>query len=188
MFIYMMNAQNVYLNSELDKKIYMKTSEDVDNASSSDLICLLLKSIYDLKQSTSLWNKKIISTVQSFEFLPTTAESSIFIDQCDVIIALYVNDLLIFAKDKSDIEWVKKLIKKTHSMKNIEKVLKILSIHVTRKSNSSIKIDQNHYINQILVKFSMKNAKPAATSMNSSIKLDNQISEMLHKRDHELYW
>ena len=72
-------------------------------------------------------------------------------------------------------------------MKNIGKVSKILGIHVTRESNSSIKIDQNHYIHQILVKFSMKNAKPAAMSMNSSIKLNNQISEMLYKEDHELY-
>ena len=72
-------------------------------------------------------------------------------------------------------------------MKNIGEVLKILGIHVTRESNSSIKIDQNHYINQILVEFGMENAKPAATSMNSSIKLNNQISEMLYKEDHELY-
>ena len=98
-----------------------------------------------------------------------------------------MNDLLIFAKDKSDIEQIKKLIKKTHSMKNIKEVSKILSIHVTRESNSSIKINQNHYIHQILVKFSMKNTKLTAMSMNSSIKLDDQISEMLHKKDHKLY-
>ena len=187
MFIYMMNTQNAYLNSKLDKKIYMKTSEGVDNAGSSGLVCLLLKSIYGLKQSASLWNKKITSTVRSFGFLPTTAEPSIFIDQRSVIIALYVDDLLIFTKDKSDIKRVKKLIKKTHSMKNIGEVLKVLGIHVTRESNSSIKINQNHYINQILVEFGMENAKSAATSMNSSIKLDNQISEMLFKKDHKLY-
>ena len=61
MFIYMMNAQNTYLNSELDKEIYMEVPEGVENANSS--VCLLLKSIYSLKQSASLWNKKITSTV-----------------------------------------------------------------------------------------------------------------------------
>ena len=52
MLIHMMNTQNAYLNSNLDKKIYMKVSEDVENAGSS--VCLLLKSIYDLKQSVNL--------------------------------------------------------------------------------------------------------------------------------------
>ena len=71
-------------------------------------------------------------------------------------------------------------------MKNMKKVLKILDIHVTR-FNEFVQIDQNHYIHQILVKFSMKNTKSAAMSMNSSIKLNNQISEMLYKRNHKLY-
>ena len=63
MFIHMMNAQNVYLNSDLDKKVYMKIPKDVENAGNSRLICLLLKSIYELKQSVNLWNKKITTTV-----------------------------------------------------------------------------------------------------------------------------
>ena len=54
MFIHMMDAQNAYLNSDLNKKVYMKISEGIENAEKSDSVCLLLKSIYELKQSVNL--------------------------------------------------------------------------------------------------------------------------------------
>ena len=73
-------------------------------------------------------------------------------------------------------------------MKNMRKVSKILDIHVTRPTNNEfVRINQNHYIQQILMKFSMKNMKLAFTFMNNSIKLDDKISKVLNQEDHELY-
>src|SRR5438034_11620159 len=71
-------------------------------------------------------------------------------------------------------------------MKDMGEVSKILGIHVTRP-NGFVRIDQNHYIQQILVEFGMENAKPASTPMNPSIKLDDETSEILDQDDHELY-
>src|SRR5438034_2940674 len=186
MSIHMMDAQNAYLNSDLDKEVYMEVPEGVENAEGSGSVCLLLKSLYGLKQSANLWNKRITSTVRSFGFEPITAEPSIFIDKRGVIIALYVDDLLIFAKNESDVERVKRLVKNKHIMKDMGEVSKILGIHVTR-SNGFVRINQNHYIQQILTEFSMENAKPASTPMSPSIKLDDETSQILNQQDHELY-
>jgi Reverse transcriptase (RNA-dependent DNA polymerase) len=100
-----------YLGSNLDKEVYMEIPEGVENGGSSPLAA---ESLYGLEQSANLWNKKITSTVRSFRFEPTMAEPSSFIDKRGTIIVLYVDDLLIFAKEKSDIERVKRLIKKAH--------------------------------------------------------------------------
>ena len=183
--IHLMDAQNAYLGSDLDKEIYMEVPEGV--GTDGNEVCLLLKSLYGLKQSANLWNKKIASTLRSIGFEPTTAEPSIFIDQRGVIIALYVDDLLILAKNESDIERVKKQIKKAHLMKDMGAVSKVLGIHVTRPNTGFVRIDQNHYIQQILMEFGMENAKPTSTPMNPSIKLDDETSEILSRNDHELY-
>jgi transposase InsO family protein len=183
--IHLMDAQNAYLNSDLDKELYMDAPEGV---AAEGKVCLLLKSIYGLKQSANLWNKKIASMLRSIGFEPTTAEPSIFIDQRGVIIALYVDDLLILAKNESDVKRVKKQIKKAHLMKDIREVSKVLGIRVTRPTNTGfVRIDQSHYIQQILMEFGMENSKPATTSMDPSIKLDNETSEILSRNDHELY-
>src|SRR5436190_9627801 len=71
-------------------------------------------------------------------------------------------------------------------MKNMREVSKILDIHVTR-FNEFVQINQNHYIQQILMKFDMKNMKLAFTLMNNSIKLDDEISKVLSQENHELY-
>ena len=125
--------------------------------------------------------------LQILNFESLTAESSIFIDKRDVIIALYVDDLFIFSKNKSDIEQIKKQIKNAHIMKNMKEVSKILDIHVTRSNNEFVQINQNHYIQQILMKFDMKNVKSAFILMSSSIKLDDKISKIFSQNDHELY-
>ena len=54
MFIYIINTQNIYLNSDFNKKVFMKISENIENAKNNNLICLLLKNLYDLKQSVNL--------------------------------------------------------------------------------------------------------------------------------------
>ena len=141
MFIHIMNAQNVYLNSDLNKKVYMKILEDVENAEDSNLICLLLKSLYDLKQSVNLWNKRIIFTVWFFKFEFIIAESSIFTDKREIIIIFYVDNFLIFTKNESDVKWVKKLIKNKHIMKNMREFSKILNIHMIRFNNKFVWIN-----------------------------------------------
>ena len=44
-------------------------------------------------------------------------------------------------------------------MKNLSSISKILEIHVTHQTDDFIKINQNHYIQQVLAKFDMKHAK-----------------------------
>lgn len=95
--------------------------------------------------------------MRSIGFEPITAEPNIFIDQRGVIAALYVDNLLILAKTESDIERVKNKVKNVHIMKDMGEVSKILGIHVTRP-NGFVWIDQNHYIQQILMEFNMENA------------------------------
>jgi hypothetical protein len=65
-------------------------------------------------------------------------------------------------------------------------VSKILSIHVTRP-NGFVRINQSHYIHQILMEFGMENSKLAITPMDPSIKLDSEASEILSQNNHELY-
>src|SRR5438477_9187405 len=113
----MMDAQNAYLNSKLDKVIYMDVPESVEHLPGQ--VCELLRSLYGLKQSANLWNKKIIKTLKSLEFKPTLADASVFIHSRDMIVALYVDDMLFFSKDLKKMEHVKNKVKKLHIMKDL---------------------------------------------------------------------
>ena len=105
------------------------------------------------------------------EFKSILADVSIFIHSQSIIIALYIDDMLILAKDFREIEQVKNQIKKIHIMKNLKAIDKILEIHMMHQFNSFIKIDQNYYIQQVLIEFDMKHVKKAFISLSFSINL-----------------
>ncbi len=87
-------------------------------------------------------------------------------------------------KTESDIERVKNMVKNSHIMKNMGEVSKVL---VTRATDGFVRIDQSHYIQRILMEFGMEHAKPTSTPMSSSIRLDDETSEILSQNDHGLY-
>ena len=88
------------------------------------------------------------------EFKPTLVDTSIFTHSWNIIVTLYVDDMLILGKNLGEVECVKNEMKKLHIMKNLKSISKILEIHMMHQLDS-IKIDQHHYIQQVLVKFDM---------------------------------
>lgn len=84
--------------------------------------------------------------------------------------------MLILAKNLKEVERVKNQVKKARIMKDLGAVSKILRIHVRHKSTDGfIKIDQGHYIHQVLTEFGMENSKPAPVPLSPSINLEAWI-------------
>eukprot|EP00644_Phytophthora_capsici_P018114 jgi/Phyca11/114063/e_gw1.25.92.1 len=52
-----LDADTAFLNSDLEDRVYMEVPDGVGNG--EDLVCLLNKAIYGLKQAASAWNKTI---------------------------------------------------------------------------------------------------------------------------------
>ena len=53
--VHQMNVKFTFLNSELDKKIYMKLLNEFKNSEKDEnVVCRLLKFIYELKQSSHI--------------------------------------------------------------------------------------------------------------------------------------
>ena len=64
-------------------------------------ICLLLKTFYGLHQSSREWYKTIATLLLRLGFRVAQADYSVFIhEDNNVIIILYIDDILLFGKDK----------------------------------------------------------------------------------------
>src|SRR5947199_3698728 len=117
--------------------------------------------------------------LKSLEFEQTLADASVFIHSHDIIVTLYVNDMLILGKNLKKVKQVKNKIKKLHVMKNLNFISKILEIHMMHQTDNFIKIDQDHYIQQVLAEFDMKHAKQVLVSLSSSLNLKSQNIQLL---------
>ena len=182
---HLLDATNAYVGSKIDKQIFMEILEGIDPKSHNpNDVCEILQSLYGLRQSAHLWNQKVKKFVTSIRFRQSTADPGVFINDRGIIIALYVDDILIFGKDTKDIESTKDQLKSFHPMKDLGLAQKVLGIRITQ-TKSSIRLDQELYARSILEEFRMTELAPRGTPLDPSTNLDDvsmKLSRDLHDK------
>ena len=95
-------------------------------------------------------------------------DNSVFLNQnSGVIIALYIDDLLIFSKEIEAITNVKARLHKEYKMKDLGETSVCLGIQIRRnRRNRTLTMDQHAYISKVLKEFSMENSKAVSTPID----------------------
>ena len=94
-----------------------------------------------------------------------------------IYLLLYVDDILIAAQNKGEIEVLKKLLSSEFEMKDLGDAKKILGMEIYRdKVAGKLFLSQKTYIQKILQKFGMANSKPVSTPFVKSIRLSSDMS------------
>lgn len=99
------DVKTAFLNGVIDEEIYMQQPEGLDDG--TNRVCKLQKSLYRLKQSPRCWNKRFKDVLLSFSLSESTADPCLFyriIGEDKLIVVLYVDDGLVAATKKSDID------------------------------------------------------------------------------------
>jgi hypothetical protein len=170
--IHQMDVITAFLAGDVIEVIYMEQPEGFKQGN-NDLVCQLRKGLYGLKQGARAWNQKIRRYLKSIGFEQTHSDHCVYINKdTDVILALWVDDLIIFSKNTSAIEEVKDQLRKEFEMKDLGELKYFLGIQVKRdRKLQQIHIDQSTYIKAILKRFEMHNSKPAETPIATGTKL-----------------
>nr|QBH67431.1 putative gag-pol polyprotein [Ustilago esculenta] len=107
MKIYQLDVITAYLNGELDVNLYMRQPPlpaSMMQLGSQSLVCKLNKSLYGLKQAGCTWYQKADSTLTDIGFKQSNYDSTLYYienkGEPPLILTLYVDDVLIFAKHK----------------------------------------------------------------------------------------
>ncbi|KAG8496044.1 hypothetical protein CXB51_009475 [Gossypium anomalum] len=158
-----------------------------------DYVCLLRKSLYGLKQSPRQWYKRFDSFMTSHDFKGSSLDSCVYFkknsDSSFVYILLYVDDMLIVAKEKGKIRKVKAQLSEEFEMKDLGPAKKILGIEILRdRKVSKLYLSQKGYIEKVLCRFNMQSAKPVSTPLAAHFRLslalspqsDDEIEYMSH--------
>nr|CBG76267.1 OO_Ba0005L10-OO_Ba0081K17.18 [Oryza officinalis] len=93
-----------------------------------------------------------------------------------IYLLLYVNDMLIAAKDKSEIAKLKAQLSSEFEMKDLGAAKKILGIEITRERQSGeLYLSQKGYIEKVLHHFNMHDAKPVSTPLAAHFRLSSDL-------------
>jgi hypothetical protein len=166
--IHQMDVVTAFLAGELEEEIYMEQPEGFRvGKDEEDLVCLLRKSLYGLKQAPRVWNRKIRRFLESISFTPIYSDPCVYVNKTTgIIIAMWVDDLIIFGKNLSDVENLKTQLKAEYEMKDLGELNYFLGLQVHRdKARKLIHINQSGYNRTILERFSMADSNPVTTPL-----------------------
>jgi len=165
-----MDVVTAFLNGDLDEDIYMHIPEGLKTAENEDRVCKLNKALYGLKQAPRQWYAKIHDYLTNdLNFVSSINDPCLYIRKTStkvLIIALYVDDLLLVGNSKSDIMELKGEFKQRFEMKDLGPVAVMLGVEVTRdRTNRKLYISQKEYTEQVLSRFGMEQSRPVTTPM-----------------------
>ena len=126
-------------------------------------------------QASRSWNICFDSVIKAYGFIQTFGEAYIYKKVSGSSIAfliLYVDDILLIGNDIEILDSIKGYFNKSFSMKDLSEAAYILGVKIYRdRSKCLIGLSQSTYLDKILKKFKMDQAKKGFLPVLQGVKL-----------------
>jgi hypothetical protein len=129
-----------------------------------------------LKQASRSWNLRFDEIIKEFGFIKNEDEPCVYMKASGSMVSfliLYVDDILLIGNDIPTLDKVKSYLGKSFDMKDLGEAAYILGIKIYRdRSRRIIGLSQSTYIDKVMKRFSMDNAKRGHLPMAPGTILD----------------
>ena len=185
------DVKSAYLNAPLEETIYMKPPQGVLKPGQEGKVLRLLKGLYGLKQAGRGWYLEMSRVfMEEMGYKRSKIDHSVFYKKTDdehTIVAVATDDMAVTSKRKADAERFKSEIKKHWEITDHGPIRWFLGFKIKRDRKSrTIAINQRAYIEKMVEKFSLTNAKRVSTPMDPNVQFSvdqcpsstNQLARM----------
>lgn len=176
-----LDVKTTFLHGDLEETIYMSQPEGFVSHRNENKVCLLKKSLYGLKQSPRQWYRIFDSFMLTIRFTRCPYDSCVYLERLgDTVITyllLYVNDMLLASKSLTRIQVIKNKLSTAFEMKDLGEAKRILGMDIIRyKSEGKLFLTQAGYMQKVLQKFYMHQARSVTTPIGQQFKLSKDQS------------
>ncbi|GBP05998.1 Retrovirus-related Pol polyprotein from transposon TNT 1-94 [Eumeta japonica] len=176
MHLHQMDVDTAYLNSDLHDEIYLKQPPHFVDETSPRKVLRLHKAIYGLKQSGKEWNCKLDSVLRKLNFVRCDSEPCLYKATKRghfVLIAVYVDDLIVGCSELTVLEGVKKQIADYFKVKDKGVLNHILGMEVKCDGDTGvIELSQTQYILNVLKHYGMEKCKSVSVPLEAGIQVN----------------
>ena len=186
--VYHYDIETAFLHGDLDTIVYMFQPEGFISEDTKRKVCLLKKALHGLKQGSRAWNRRIDAIFKAeLKFSQSQYDSCVYfciIDNVLIIIAIFVDDILIFTKYLNVATQIGKKLSEFFPVKNLGLARKFLGLHIYRNKEKGIyQLDQTNYIKSVIRSFKMQDCHPKDTPMQVGSKLSSERSPDAPEKD-----
>jgi hypothetical protein len=168
--IHQIDVSNAFLHGVLQEDVYMSQPPGFAHPKFPNAVCKLRKALYGLKQAPRAWFSRLSTRLHELGFHGSKSDSSLFIlrnTTLVIYVLIYVDDIIITSPNRGAIS---QLIQDLHSefaLKDLGPLHFFLGVEATWE-NGGLRLSQQRYINDLLNKTNMSQAKPIGSPMSSS--------------------
>ena len=168
-----------FLNGKLDSSdvIYMQQPPGYGNGDRNTVL-KLHKAIYGLKQGGKTWYDTLSKTLFDLGFKCAEADPGVFYLKQDnnmVVYAIHVDDCVTTGSTQGLIDHYKRMVSTRFALTDLGPIHYLLGIGVTRDRKArTISLSQTAYIDSLLERFGLSDAKPLAVPADPNIELSKE--------------
>lgn len=170
-----LDVKTAFLYGNLEEKIYMTQPKDFEQKGKENFVCLLQKSLYELKQAPRQWYIRFDTFIKGLDFNRSEYDPCFYYkgrggpNSCYLL--LYVDDMLFVGCDVTEINDIKQKLKQEFDMKDLGSDKRILGMEIKRdRQNHTLFLSQQSYILKILNRFSINEAKEVILPLGGHFK------------------
>ena len=182
--VHQMDVKTAFLYPDIQDEVYMTLPEGFDMfhkdaPAARGQVARLRKTLYGLRQAPRAWYQNIDDFFKSCGLIRSCEDFSLYLSPT-LAIVLYVDDILLFAKDAGEIVGMKKNLKREYKMVDLGELRQFLGLQVQRnRPGRKLFIHQRPYVEKILERFQMQDCKGLSTPMELKFYAERAKDESL---------
>jgi hypothetical protein len=172
--LYQMDVKSAFLNGPIKEGVYVMQPPDFEDSEYPNHVYKLSKALYGLKQAPRAWYECLRDFLITNDFKVGKADPTLFtktIAKDLFICQIYVDDIIFGSTNKSTCEEFSRIMIHKFEMSMMEELKYFLGFLIKQLQEGTF-ISQTKYIQDILKKFRMNNAKLIKTPMGTNGHLD----------------
>jgi hypothetical protein len=155
--VHHLDVKSAFLNGDLLEEVFVEQPASFIKKGSEEKVLKLKRALYGLHQAPRAWNAKLDDTLIELGFTRSPSEPSIYtrkIGQNQLIVGVYVDDLVITGVDSVDIRKFKEEMSAAFKMSDLGILRYCLGIEVNQTLDG-ITLSQGAYAQKILERAGM---------------------------------
>lgn len=182
-----LDVKTAFLHGELEEDIYIKQPQGYEEGGPGT-VCHLKKAIYGLRQAPRAWHTRLKAELELMGFTASATDPGLYYKSgksSNVYICVYVDDIALAARSKTDLEEVKQQLQSRFDIRDLGEVSHFLGMQITRnRRDRSLKLTQQRMTAELVSKYGMSSAKPRSTPLATSAQLTKSDGTPLDKEAH----
>ena len=178
--LHALDIKTAFLNGELEEDVYIQQPPGYVEGTK---VAHLRKALYGLRQAPRAWHLRLKQELEGMGFTASAADPSLFVGQHQdgrVYLLTYVDDLLVAARSKAAVSFVKERIKTAFDTRDLGEVSTFLGMSITRdRSKQQLKLSQEGMVTKLVDRFGLSKAQPKSTPLSVSTQLTKDSGQPL---------